>query len=920
MDDILKKIQEEFKKGDRIDSNSFQSRYKRREGSDEEIFIDICKDLIKFLPRGFPRIDKNSNKKSLIVETRNLPHNEFVIKNTIQKLGDGWGHIIYCHLNNYDQIKSICNSISSEIEIRVLEKDLTRNSYNSLLLDIEFWNDIDCKKVLVYQTDTFIFKEFDDSFLDWDYIGAPWGPSEHSKLISKSFNLGYELNSGNGGFSLRTVEAMLDALRNKTPNKNGTDTDLIYEDVFFSSFIFESDKWKIPNPEISNLFCSENIFNTDSFACHQPWDKPGEIFKKFLKRINGVNVYGFGEIECGICHNMRMVIKSLEKSKILCNSNPIDPRNKKSDFYPKGNNYFETNIFVYNPDMDQYNSVIHEMEGKYNIGIWAWELEVFPDKWIKSLDLFDEIWVISDFIKENLKKYSGDKKIEVIRIPGDFGEKKDKLKCKKELGFDNKFIVLFCFDAFSDMSRKNPEAVISAFKKSLSEFSECLLIIKSHNLTENQIMALGELPQNIILINETWDKDKMNALFNSSDIYCSLHRSEGLGFTMMEAISLGIPVVCTNWSANLDFCLEGFCELVDFEMIEIPKNSIYNILLEGKSGRWADPSIEIASEKLLKVYENYDYYRDRILENKKYAEEKYNLLELSEFVNNKVNKYPELCFVNKSYIKDLYFSKNLYLSFEKFFQGNNKFYICVPETDLGHFKIEFQELKNQKIINKIPEFITDESVIFSVKEKIEDFYKLSGHCQQQVIKLGLSYFFEKDYVTLDSDIEFIKNFNSLDFYEDGILKTIFHISYHMEKSLFSPIYDFFEIMEDDPDLNNYYIDSYGIWNHKIVKELFNFMKIKGIQNFIDLIKISPLEKQWYGTFVYKKYNEMFKPILPFVGEINCFKGEYTNYKNNIEIEIEYKKMLERDSLKSICMNYHTLHRINKTIKDYIRKL
>jgi hypothetical protein len=105
---------------------------------------------------------------------------------------------------------------------------------------------------------------------------------------------------------------------------------------------------------------------------------------------------------------------------------------------------------------------------------------------------------------------------------------------------------------------------------------------------------------------------------------------------MMEAISLGIPVVCTNWSANLDFCLEGFCELVDFEMIGIPENSIYNILLEGKSGRWADPTTDIAAEKLLKVYENYDYYRDRILENKKYMEKKYNLLELSEFVNNKI--------------------------------------------------------------------------------------------------------------------------------------------------------------------------------------------------------------------------------------------------------------------------------------------
>lgn len=281
--------------------------------------------------------------------------------------------------------------------------------------------------------------------------------------------------------------------------------------------------------------------------------------------------------------------------------------------------------------------------------------------------------------------------------------------------------------------------------------------------------------------------------------------------------------------------------------------------------------------------------------------------------------YSELCFVNKSYIKDLYFSKNLYSSFERFFQGDNKFYICVPEKDLENFRMEFQILKSEKIIDKIPEFITDENVIFSAGENIQDFYQTPGHHQQQVIKLGLSYFLKKDYVTFDSDIEFIKNFDPSYFYDGEILKTIFHISYYMYKDLFSPVYDFFGISEEDEDFNNYYIDSYGIWNHKIVKELSEHIKTKGIKNFIELIKLSPLEKQWYGTFVYKNYREKFKPILPFVGAINCFKGEYTVYKTAKEIEIEYRKLLESNSFNSICMNYHTQFRLNKTIQDYLKE-
>ena len=637
--DILKSIKDQFEEID-FTKKVVKNKEIKKEYY-EEVFIDICKNLGKYLPEGFPRIDKESKKKSLIVETRVLPHTGFIIKNTIQKLGDGWGHIIYCHLNNYDQIKSICNSISPEIEIRVLEKELTRNSYNTLLLDIEFWNEIDCEKVLIYQTDSFIFKEFDDSFLNWDYIGAPWGPSEHSKLISKTCNLRYELNLGNGGFSLRTVEAMRDALLKIGPEKNnfGSDTDFLYEDVFFSKFIYESLIWKISPIEIANKFSFENKFLDETFSCHQPWDKDYSsfgVFEKFIEKIKGVNVYGFGEMECGLCHIMRTIIKSLEDLKIPCNTNIINPRDPKGDFSSKGNNYFSTNIVCYNPDLDGYNSILTNLEGKYNIAIWAWELEVFPDKWIECLDFFDEIWVISDFIKDHLKKYSDNKKIEVIRIPGDFGEKKDKNECKKILGFDDKFITLFIFDAFSDMPRKNPEGVIDSFKRSLSEFPECLLVIKSHNLTDNQILSLGDLPENIILINETWDKDKMNTLLNSADIYCSLHRSEGLGLTIMEAISLEIPVVCTNWSANLDFCLEESCELVDFSMTGVPENSIYTILLGGKSSNWADPSPEDAAKKLLKIYKNYNSYKEKIKINKKYIDMMYNLSSLGLFIQNKI--------------------------------------------------------------------------------------------------------------------------------------------------------------------------------------------------------------------------------------------------------------------------------------------
>jgi hypothetical protein len=224
----------------------------------ESEFIKKCESLTEYLPKEFPTIDKNSPKKSLLIETRILEHTEFVIKNTVQKLGDGWGHIIYCHQNNQNRIKLICSNISPDIEIRLLDFELSRNSYNNLLLDINFWQQIDCQKVLIYQTDTFICKEFDDTFLEFDYLGANWGPSPHTKMIKSILKINFDLNFGNGGLSLRSKSFIERALGDENfkgkfliGGKNKFDLDTIPEDLFFSLFTFMNGKYKKDNSDFS---------------------------------------------------------------------------------------------------------------------------------------------------------------------------------------------------------------------------------------------------------------------------------------------------------------------------------------------------------------------------------------------------------------------------------------------------------------------------------------------------------------------------------------------------------------------------------------------------------------------------------------------------------------------------------------------
>lgn len=609
-----------------------------------EIFQNLCSKLLRYIDDVYPVIDKNSKFKSLIVETRWNDTVEFTIKNTIQKLGDGWGHIIVCSNDNIEQVIKLTNQISNDIEVINLEDfTVTRDTYNNLCLDLEFWNNINCERVLIYQSDTFIFKPLDKLFFEWDYIGAPWG-NEHGKQCAVDFGFQKEIFVGNGGLSFRNVIAVKDILNNYKPldniyRNNPSECVYIWEDLFFSYYTEISDRWKLAPIEVARLFSYENVYFENTFGCHQPFGNncSEDVFEKFLSNFNGVNLYGFANTICGLGHNMRVVIEALKISKIPYNLNIQNLNNNFKNFYQDEDfNYFDTNIILCNPDWNFERFLgIDYIVGKYNIALWAWELEKLPEKWIEASKKFDEIWTISEFCKNAFELNLPKKEIIQLNIPGEFKKKMDKTECKRLLNLENKFVTLFAFDAHSDIERKNPKAVIESFKNSLTKYEDCVLIIKSHNLNQFQKSQLSyDVPKSVIIINEDWTPEKMQILFNATDVYISLHRSEGSGLSIMEAIMLEIPVVCTNWSGNLDFCLKDYCQLVDYEMTSIDQNSNYYRMFGGAQIEWANPLVEDASKKLLEVYQNYNHYQKLVKENKEFIEKNYNVERLSTDIKN----------------------------------------------------------------------------------------------------------------------------------------------------------------------------------------------------------------------------------------------------------------------------------------------
>ena len=257
---------------------------------------------------------------------------------------------------------------------------------------------------------------------------------------------------------------------------------------------------------------------------------------------------------------------------------------------------------------------------RYNIGYWLWELEEFPDEWIPCFQCLDEIWAPSEFICNPIRKkttlpvrcmsYYVDVHIGTIYERKHFGIPEDK------------FLYLMMYDQSSCMERKNPIGVLNAFKMAFEKENENVgLVIKINNPTpesRKQIRSVLDGYTNVYLIEETLSRDEVNSLTKCVDVVVSLHRAEGFGLVLAEAMLLGTPTVATNWSSNTEFMNENVACMVDYELITIEKD-----MPPFKAGnRWADANLDQAAGYMKKLYEDKEYYEMIRKNAKEYAEEK----------------------------------------------------------------------------------------------------------------------------------------------------------------------------------------------------------------------------------------------------------------------------------------------------------
>ncbi|HEV2533463.1 glycosyltransferase family 4 protein, partial [Phenylobacterium sp.] len=226
-------------------------------------------------------------------------------------------------------------------------------------------------------------------------------------------------------------------------------------------------------------------------------------------------------------------------------------------------------------------------------GYWAWELPRAPSRWLKDGALVDEVWAPSRYNAEALAGAAAP--VRVVPHPLFAEDYRDVAPAPRRAAFQ----ALALFDFNSSAARKNPQGAIEAFRRAFGDDRGAELTIKTQNgrLFPELLAGLRvRCPPNVRLIDETWPYAQVKALIAGADALISLHRAEGFGLTPAEAMALGVPVVATGFSGNLDFMDAGNSLLVPYAMAPVQDpQGIYG------HQSWAEPDLDAAAQALSRL-------------------------------------------------------------------------------------------------------------------------------------------------------------------------------------------------------------------------------------------------------------------------------------------------------------------------------
>jgi len=236
------------------------------------------------------QFNNNSKNVALMLESRLFENTEFIFRQFSRYLPEDFAIWIYVTSNVYNSYVELANKLNNNINIVLLPQQYILNSvndYNNIMLDISFWTLLQqFERVLVFQMDTMIYHKGIELYYEYDYIGAPWNPSSN---IATSV--------GNGGLSLRNIQAMIYCLQNRNSVQVGSfNKNNIAEDIFYA-YAMNQFGYKVANVETALSFSIESYgYTENSLGSHKLYEYNSELYDKLILR----SIYNNNSVESNI--------------------------------------------------------------------------------------------------------------------------------------------------------------------------------------------------------------------------------------------------------------------------------------------------------------------------------------------------------------------------------------------------------------------------------------------------------------------------------------------------------------------------------------------------------------------------------------------------------------------------------------------
>jgi len=338
---------------------------------------------------------------------------------------------------------------------------------------------------------------------------------------------------------------------------------------------------------------------------------------------SGINLYGYLTSNVGLGVAARNTMRMLQANQVPVAPIDVHPGGGGSDdtlteliAENAGRAPYGISLFHLNPDRLRYliSPFSHavDFEGRANACVPFWEAPRLPRAWLATLSAMDVILaptlfvrdaVLADFPDANVLHYP-----QTVFLPDGVAANRQRFGLPTD-----KVVFVASFALASDIERKNPWAIIEAFKRAFGARDEAVLALKvnnpdatGHGAGMQRLRAIAAETPGVMLLEDSMTYAAVLSFYASCDVLVSLHRSEGLGLNMLEAMSLGVPVLATGWSGNMDFTTDECAALVKYSLVDIdvPRSSPYHVKNMGLVTQWAEPDVDDAAQWMRRLAED----------------------------------------------------------------------------------------------------------------------------------------------------------------------------------------------------------------------------------------------------------------------------------------------------------------------------